>query len=282
MTLDKYWCSLWSDIFDIIRQREYAWIYPPCLLGGLKLYAKRPYTITNDWAQEARINIIVGHYGCGKTEFAVNLALALSESGKKTALADLDVVSPYFRSRDQAALLLHSGIKLIASSQRCSDADVPAMPVELNSLIQDKTFTGILDIGGDAVGARVLARLKPQLSVQSCNVLFVLNANRPLVSTPEKAIQYLRHIECTIGMPITGIVNNTHLCRYTAVADIKKGADLAIQVSLITGIKFVCHVVESSMLSQCEELPSPIFPIVLHMKKPWEMESIHCGKEVRI
>ena len=102
-----------------------------------------------------RLSIITGHYGTGKTEFAVNLGLKLAEEGASVMLADLDIVNPYFRSRERRQLLNEAGVRLISSSQACSDADVPALPAELLTILENQEITGVLDIGGDPVGARV-------------------------------------------------------------------------------------------------------------------------------
>lgn len=228
---------------------------------------------TEKWFQEHRLTVIVGHSGSGKTELSVNLALWLAQAGHKTALADLDVVNPYFRSRERADLLEENGIRLITSSQACMDADLPSMPVELNTLLDDQSLTGILDIGGDAVGARVLARYKPKLQNNTYGVLFVVNANRPLTSSPEKALRYMRQIEQTIGLPVTGIINNTHMCRETTTEDILEGKRLAEALSEQTQVPVIGHVVSEQIADEFvkmgQKLDSEI-PIQVYMKKPWE------------
>ena len=116
-----------------------------------------------------RIQIITGHYGSGKTEYAVNLALQLAGTGRKTALADLDIVNPYFRSYEQAGRLEAAGIRVIVTS--CGGvADIPALNPEVLSVFQDPSWTGVLDIGGDPIGARVLARFAPQLQIGRAHV----------------------------------------------------------------------------------------------------------------
>lgn len=227
----------------------------------------------SDWMYDHRLTIVVGHSGSGKTEFSVNLAVALAQVEKNTVLADLDIVNPYFRSRERSELFKKLGIRLITSSQACADADVPSMPAELNAVIQNQDIRGVLDIGGDRTGARVLARYRPQLSNQSCKVLFVLNANRPLTYTPEAAATCLREIEETIGLPISGIVNNTHLCNETMEDDIYWGAWLSEELSKNTGIPIVCHVVHRLLMRRIKDLPQPIFPVRLFMRKPWEDRS---------
>ena len=217
-----------------------------------------------------RLSIITGHYGTGKTEFAVNLALQLAGLNHQVMVADLDIVNPYFRSRERRDLLQEAGIRLISSSQACSDADVPALPAELLTILENRDITGVLDIGGDPVGARVLARFNDKIVPEDYQLIYVLNANRPEVRTPEAAIAYLRGIEATTSLNCTGIVNNTHLCGETTAEEIRKGARLAETVSQETGIPVLCHVAEERFIPELSDLSEPVFPITIQMKKPWE------------
>ena len=210
-----------------------------------------------------RVSIITGHYGTGKTELAVNLALALAGEGCRVMLADLDIVNPYFRSRERRPQLEAAGIQVISSSQACSDADVPALPAELLAILENRDVRGILDIG-------VLARFQPKIIAEDYQLIFVLNANRPEVRTPEAAIAYLRAIEATTGLTCSGIVNNTHLCGETTPAEIRKGAALAEEVSRQTGLPVLCHTAEKRFLQDVSDLGGPVFPITINMKKPWE------------
>ena len=215
-----------------------------------------------------RLTIVTGHYGTGKTEFSVNLALALAREHPDVTLADLDIVNPYFRSRERKALLAQHGVTLISSSQACTDADVPSLPPQLLGLLDDPSRRGVLDIGGDPVGARVLARFRPRIAKEDHQLLFVLNANRPEVRQRDDAIRYLRSIEAVTGLSCTGIVNNTHLCGETTAEDIRKGALLAAAVSEETGIPLLCHTALETLAGELEDLP--LFPIRIYMKKPWE------------
>ena len=217
-----------------------------------------------------RISIVTGHYATGKTEFSVNLALALAAEGASVMLADLDIVNPYFRSRERRSLLEEAGVRLISSSQACSDADVPSLPAELLAILENRDIRGVLDIGGDPVGARVLARFQPKIVQEDYQLIYVLNANRPEVRTAEAAVRYLRGIEATTGLTCTGIVNNTHLCGETTEEEIRKGAALAAEVSKETGIPVLCHVAEEKFVSALSDLPETVFPITIKMKKPWE------------
>ena len=138
------------------------------------------------WMTARRLTAIVGHSGSGKTELAVNMAVALARAGVRTALADLDVVNPYFRSRERRDLLTELGVRVVSSAQALAEADVPSLPAELNALLQDQGLRSLLDIGGD-LGARVLARYRHQIDAQPHEGLLVLNAHRPQTSTAERA-----------------------------------------------------------------------------------------------
>lgn len=221
------------------------------------------------WKDTSRLTVVVGHFGSGKTEFSVNLALELAKD-HPTALADLDVVDPYFRSRECKELFDSRGIQLISSSQNCVDADVPSMPAEVMRLFDDERLYGVLDIGGDASGARVLARYRRRLKACGAEVICVVNANRPLTDTPEKAVSYVRSIEAAVGLPITGLVNNTHLCTETELEDILTGAKLLTEVSKETGIPIVCHMASEALAQAAEQSVRPVFSIQVYMKKLWE------------
>lgn len=219
---------------------------------------------------DSRLTIIIGHFGSGKTEFAVNLALRLREHHDHVALADLDVVDPYFRSRERAELFARRNIRLISSSQTCADADLPSMPPEVMVLMDDPTIHGVLDIGGDASGARILARYRHRLKACGARVYCVINANRPLTDTAPKTIRYIRSMEAASGMMVDGLVNNTHLCDKTELEDILTGAAMAREVSTETGIPIVCHTAAGNLAATAGEHVQPVFPLELYMKKPWE------------
>lgn len=215
-----------------------------------------------------RLTLVTGHYGTGKTEFSVNLALALAGEGARVALADLDIVNPYFRSRERRELLEAAGVRLVATSQALADADVPALPAELHAVLEDRTVRGVLDIGGDPSGARVLRRYRPRILKEDYQLLYVVNAARPEVRTAERSVEYLRGIEAVTGLSCSGLVNNTHLCNETSPETVREGALLAGEVSRMTGIPVVCHAAEARFQNPLRDLDP--FPIEIRMKKPWE------------
>ena len=217
-----------------------------------------------------RLLIVTGHFGTGKTEFSVNLALALARAGEKVMMADLDIVNPYFRSRERREALEAAGVRLITSSQDSENADMPSLPAEILTVLEDRSYRGLLDIGGDPDGARVLARYQPKITAEDYQLLFVSNANRPEVRKAEDAISYLRCIEEVTGLTCGGIVNNTHLCGETTAEEILRGAELARSISERTDIPVLCHTAEERLIPELTALAEPIFPITIQMKKPWE------------
>lgn len=223
------------------------------------------------------MQIITGHYGSGKTEYAVNLALSLVREKDNVVLADLDIVNPYFRSYEQTKTLEDAGVKVIVTS--CGGvADIPALNPEVMSVFQQEKWNGVLDIGGDPIGARVLARFAHQIREDSYDLLFVLNANRPETKDVESALQYMRGIEKECLLKVTGIVNNTHLCGETTAEEIIKGAKLAHALSEATGLPVVHHAVQEKFVEAVKpSLTEPILPMKIYMKKPWEI--IFCEEE---
>ena len=224
-----------------------------------------------------RMQIITGHYGSGKTEYAVNLAMDMAPRMENVVLADLDIVNPYFRSYEQTKMLEDAGVKVIVTS--CGGvADIPALNPAVMSVFQDKKWNGVLDIGGDPIGARVLARFAHQIHEDEYDLLFVLNANRPETKDVDCALQYMRGIEAECRLKVTGIVNNTHLCAETTAEEIIKGAALARALSERTGLPVVHHAVQRKFVDQvADQLTEPVLPMNIYMRKPWEI--IFCEEE---
>jgi hypothetical protein len=220
---------------------------------------------------DKRLRIITGHYGSGKTEFAVNYAFGLAKTGKKTAIVDLDIVNPYFRSREIEPQLAEKGIRVISSSIKGISGDLPALSPEIYSALQDASYEVVLDVGGDKVGARALGRYHEYFDKEPYDMFFVLNANRHQTSTVDGAISYLRSIEDSSMQKVTALVNNTHLCGYTTLEDIMKGQKLCEDVSKILGLPIKYVVVEKKFVDALPRgLQGEVLPIDIYMKKPWE------------
>lgn len=217
-----------------------------------------------------RVRIITGHYGSGKTEFSVNYAVKLAKAGKKVALADLDIVNLYFRSREKKDILNDLGIRMISSSIEASAVDIPAVSAELYTPFQDESYQYVVDVGGNHVGARALGRFNQYLKEGKYDMFYVLNANRPETQTVDKAIEYLKRIEDNGRVKATGIVNNTHMLKSTSVDDVLRGQKLALEVSnkLAIPIKYIVAL-ENVVKDLPEDMEGEIFPIKLYMREDW-------------
>ncbi|MBO4235050.1 MAG: hypothetical protein J5928_01230 [Firmicutes bacterium] len=225
----------------------------------------------------ARITLIAGHYGSGKSEISVNYALFIAvKLGEEAGITlfDLDIVNPYFRSRECRDLLEQRSIRVVSSAEDFPDVDLPYMPPELTSLFQDNSRIGVMDIGGDPAGARVLARygveLNKVMQAGEAEIFCVINANRPMTKKHEAAVSYVKKIRDTAGIPITGLINNTHFFAETEPEDIYRGVELTESVSDELGIPIAFHAVERSLAEKLDKDIGPILPMDIFLKKPWE------------
>lgn len=220
--------------------------------------------------KDNRIRIICGHYGSGKTEFAVNYSLALKASQDKVAIADMDVVNPYFRSRDKAEILRAKGIKVIYSSLDGTALDLPAISGEVGTLIVGNEWNLILDVGGDNVGSRALTSQSQGMRSEDYDMFFVINAYRPETQNAADVISHLRAIEETTGLKVTGLINNTHMMKNTTLEDVLFGQRVSEEVSkqLNLPIKYVSCIEEvAKQLPQ--ELKDICITTSLIMREDW-------------
>ena len=184
-----------------------------------------------------RITLFAGHYGSGKTNIAVNYALLLAREGKRTAIADLDIVNPYFRTKDSAAELEEAGVDLISPQFANSNVDLPALPAEAYRLGEDRGLFAVMDIGGDDRGAYALGRYTPFiLEEDDYRMAFVANPCRPLTRTPEEALEVMREIEAAGGLPFTAIVNNANLAHETTPETVLAAVPYMEKLSCLSGL----------------------------------------------
>jgi len=223
--------------------------------------------------EDKRIRIIIGHYGSGKTEFSINYAMNMaSDENAKVAIADLDIVNPYFRSRDQHEMLEAKGIKVISGSLGHNvNLDLPALSAGIIGPLQDKAYDFVMDVGGDAAGATVLARFKRHIIEQEYDMLCVVNANRPDTSNVEGVIRHINEIQSVTGLEVTGLINNTHLLRDTSFDDVLKGQEICEGVSeaLQLPIKYVCILEKVAQTLPDNDLKGEIVPIKMYMREEW-------------
>lgn len=184
-----------------------------------------------------RVTLFAGHYGSGKTNIAVSYALLLAREGKKTAIADLDIVNPYFRTKDSASELEAAGVDLISPQFANTNVDLPALPAEAYRLVEDKSLYAVMDIGGDDRGAYALGRYTPFLLEEgNYRMAFVANPCRPLTRTPEEALEVMREIEAAGGLPFTAIVNNANLAHETTPETVLAAIPYMERLSELSGL----------------------------------------------
>ncbi len=224
-----------------------------------------------------RIIVITGHYGSGKTEFAVNLALALKNDEmhcpfKEVSLVDLDVANPYFRSRERTEILEASGIQVFGSAYRGEiTAELPALSASIRTPLENPDCCAILDIGGNDSGARVLKQFRKYFQTEESILLTVINRNRPETRNLNGALKHLYAIETELETEVKGLINNTHLLRETTAEDIKKGHELCKALSEKTGKPIICDTFPEPLVSEqeLEFLDTLIFPLQLYMRPEW-------------
>ena len=210
-----------------------------------------------------RLVLFCGHYGSGKTNVAVNYAKKLRESYDNVALADLDIVNPYFRTKDSSEDLSKSGIRLICSDYANSNVDIPALPQDMYAVTDDKTLKCVLDIGGDDRGALVLGRLSDKIKEEnSYEMLMVINCFRPLTRDVQSLMEVLAEIETAAKIKFTGFVNNSNLGEETSAEDVITSLKYADEISKVTGLPVVFTSVKEELF---EELKDKI-PNLLKLK----------------
>lgn len=219
-----------------------------------------------------KIFILSGHFGSGKTEIAINLAIFLRKKYGKVAINDLDIINPYFRSRDVSDIFKQHDIELISPKGRFATADLPIVSAEMYRVLHDHQYRLVVDAGGDKDGAMALGQYYSEWKELYPELLFVLNGNRPYVSTLEGAIETIRQIENASRLKVTGIINNSNLGNETTMDDIVKGYELSNRLSEKLGIPLVLTAISAHLEKEAEEFSKShaAWFIERFMKLPWE------------
>jgi len=219
---------------------------------------------------DKRIRIVTGHYGSGKTEFSVNYAIKLAQAGKKVAIADMDIVNPYFRSREKKTEMEKLGIRVVAPLGGYANADIPALPPEIYTLFQDNSYDVVLDAGGDPIGAKVLGRYFNYLKDGNYDMMVVVNANRLETQDAEASVAYIDAIERAARVPATGLINNTHMLRDTTLDDVLRGQEVVEEVSRVKNIpvKYI-SAIEKIAAQIPEGLQGERFSLEMYMRPEW-------------
>lgn len=189
-----------------------------------------------------RITVICGHYGSGKTNFSLNLAMDMAKrnSDKKVTLVDLDIVNPYFRSSDYRELLENSGIHVIAPKYAGTNLDTPALSAEIDSVFCCENTHVIFDVGGDDAGAFALGRYSGKIKQEKYSFVYLVNKYRNLTNTPEASVEILREIMCACGLMPSYIVNNSHLQQETTPKTVTDAVSYGEKVTELVKVPLLC------------------------------------------
>lgn len=220
--------------------------------------------------QIRRVNIIAGHYGSGKTNIAINLAMHIKQSGKDVVCADLDIVNPYFRSKDARCALEKKGIGMIASEYANTNVDMPALPASAYAMFDNKDKYAVIDLGGDDVGAAAIGRFRDSLLLENnYDCYWVVNPFRPLTRTTELALEAKDEIEKVLGFRFTKIINNANLGDETTAQDILHSVKFADELSEKCGIPVAFTVCKQDLYEELENKIVNLFPVTLYLRQGW-------------
>lgn len=214
-----------------------------------------------------RLTLLAGHYGSGKTNIAVNLAFELKKQADRVAIGDLDIVNPYFRTKDSADMLEQAGISLICSPYANSNVDIPALPQEMYALTDDKTLHAIVDIGGDDRGALALGRYAPAIVEENnYDMWLVVNRFRPLTSNATDTLEVMNEILTACKIPFTGIVNNSNLGADTTEETVLSSVLYGQEVAKACGLPLIMTTVEERLYPALKDKISNLFPLGLQSR----------------
>lgn len=214
-----------------------------------------------------RLTLLCGHYGSGKTNVAVNMAFDLNRKRGNVTVADLDIVNPYFRTKDSSSDFEKEGIKLLVSQYANTNLDIPALPPGLYAITDDKSRNVIIDVGGDDSGAVVLGRLANAIREEDdYDMLMVVNKYRPLTPDAASAVEVIKEIEAASHLAFTGIINNSNLGDETTAGDVIDSAEYAEEISKLTGLPVVATTVKADLAEELKGKISNLFPLKLQSK----------------
>ena len=226
-----------------------------------------------------KMKVLIGNYGSGKTELALNFAFRAAEKGERTELLDLDMVNTYFRLTERGRMTRMKEIRLVSPNFACSGIETLSLPAEVASAFAMDWDTVIFDVGGDAVGATAVGRYHQdfsELEPGALEVLNVVNTRRPLAGTVEKVLHLQEEMQIHSRLKITGMINNTNLANMTTPAELRDGYEMLREVSDLTGIPVAYTAGTKDLLDQFlaeghdpKYIGKPV-PIDIYMKRDWD------------
>lgn len=224
----------------------------------------------NPWNAGRRIKAIVGHYGSGKTEIALNLALDAKAQGRAACIVDLDIVNPFFRSAEQHQLLEEHGVELIYPPYALTGVDLPVLPPEVARVFVDPSLRVVLDVGGDDAGAAALGGYKQHFERESADLWYVVNLYRPFSETKQQIIQMLERIARRARIAPTGLINNANLADWTEPEHLLECQHVLAEVSRETGVPIVMITGKRGLLDRLpKDIGAPLYPISRYLKLEW-------------
>lgn len=215
------------------------------------------------------LTIICGHYGTGKTNLAVNLAMDAAREGRKVTIIDMDIVNPYFRTSDHKDALESMGIRVVTPTFANSNVEMMTVPPEAADAFGDGTV--IVDVGGDDAGATVLGRYKEHIDNIDHDMWYVINRYRSMVSDVDSSVRMLHEIESSSRIKATGIVNNSHLKEDTTTQMVLGSMDFARKTSEAAEIPVIFTTCPRDMMGALEDAGT-LYPVDIHVRTPWEEE----------
>jgi len=212
----------------------------------------------------------IGPFGCGKTEVAMNYAVASVRQGRATCIVDLDVVIPYFRVGDYRDKLSEKGVLTVAPEGALTSFEAPALPRGIAGAVGREDVHVVLDVGGDPVGTRLLGAYAPQLTERGCDVWMVANPFRPSSDSPQGLVEQARAIEQSSPLRLTGLVANPHLGPVTEPRHVESGWEQVRQAARLLRLPVMFLAVAEQLFE--EPLPSdvPVLPLHLMLRLPWQ------------
>lgn len=219
--------------------------------------------------EDHKVHVFIGMFGSGKTEVALNLALKLKENNEKVAIADVDTISPYFRTRDEKSNLESKGIEVITPPVKYMYADVPIISPRIGGYINNPEFKTVLDVGGNDDGAIVLGSLNNFIKKADVATYFVVNTKRPFTDTKEKIVEHIKRLSVKARVNVDYIVANPNVMDDTTQEIVDEGEKILSSVSEEMGIPIVFTAIDEG-ISERINTKYPKFLINRFMNKIWD------------
>jgi hypothetical protein len=219
------------------------------------------------------IVIIVGNYGSGKTEVAVNLAMHHRCRGSRVRIADLDLVNPYFRTREARTTLKAMGVEVVLPPEHLMQADLPILMPQVAGLLRSPGGLTLLDAGGDEAGATVLAALADVFDERGRHVqmLQVVNPFRPSTDTVDGCLKMRRAIEARARRTVTQWVGNAHMLDETTVEHLYQGGAFMASLEAADEMPVAFVTAPHHLVAELEmdRMRHPVLPIHRQLVPPW-------------